>query len=242
MKSNLIIGALLALGLTACSIDKEVVAVYKGDPGANGHSLVSRYVNVSGCECDEQGGSRLDIYLDLDDSLSVSEGDVYSNSLVACNGANGLQGPKGLTGAQGAQGIPGVAGPKGDKGDVGPKGLTGAAGATGATGATGVAGPVGPIGPQGPQGAMGPQGPQGPAGALLQNYVLSTSTCTSLGDGFWAKRNDDDAKVYSNSSCSSLVVTIYAEHNSNGDASYWLTSTRLAFNDNNGNLRVIKFN
>lgn len=278
---------LVTLGIlaavTACSVDKEVVQVLRGADGKNGHSLVSQYVEVNTCECDEQGGTRLDIYLDIDDSLSISEGDLFQNSLIACNGRNGLQGIQGLPGVQGVQGeqgpqgIPGEAGPQGIAGEQGvqglpgPQGLTGETGATGATGSQGVAGPQGPAGATGPQGAMGPQGPQGPAGAILQNYVLSESSCTDIDDGYFAKKSGDDAKVYTptyscnsgytlqfnntckknrNGSivaanvnqCGNLVVTIYAEHVSNGDASYWLTALRLAFNDNNGNLRIIKFN
>lgn len=235
------LGALLLAVMIGCTPTKEVVDVYKGDrgdDGQNGYSLASQVQQAAGCECDEQGGQRLDIYLDLDRDGNVSEGDVFQNSLIACNGRNGLRGPRGYTGAQGQQGIPGAQGPQGLPG---PQGLTGAQGATGQTGAQGVAGPAGPQGPQGPQGSMGPQGPQGPAGAILTAYTLG-STCLSIGDGYYAKRNSDEAKIYSNSSCSTLVVVIYANHNSGGDASYWLTSNRLAFNDNNGNLRVIKFN
>ncbi len=254
-KKFLIIAA--ALALTACPGRKETATIYHGQDGANGangHSLVSQFAEVNGCECDEQGGTRLDIYLDLDDSLSVSEGDTFQNSLIACNGRNGLRGPRGLTGAQGEQGIPGEAGPQGEQGVPGPQGLTGAAGATGATGAQGVAGPVGPIGPQGPQGTMGPAGPQGPAGAVLQNYTLSSSTCTSIGDGYYAKKDGDTVKLYkdlpgnSGSDCdgsgpdSNFAANLYAEHTSNGEASIWLSATRLGFNDNSGNLRVIKFN
>lgn len=267
-------GLILALALAACSPAREVVEASKGDTGAqgpmgpagptgpqgaNGHSLVSEVTQVYGCACDEAGGQSLDIYIDLDDSLTVSEGDLYSSSLIACNGHNGLNGATGLTGAQGPQGapgtpgatgpqgIPGAPGPQGTpgiqgpQGLPGPQGLVGAAGAVGPAGAQGVAGPTGPIGPQGPQGAAGAQGPAG-AGSTLQNYTLSTSSCLSLGDGLYGKRSSSDAKIYSNSSCSTLLVTVYAEHVSNGDASYWLTATRLGFNDGAGNLRVIKFN
>lgn len=237
------------LGSFGCSVSREVVEVYKGETGqngTNGHSLVSETVDVYGCECDQQGGQSLNIYMDNDDSLTVSEGDSYQTSLVACNGHNGLNGSQGLPGTQGAQGdqgpqgLPGEAGPQGLPGVQGPEGIAGPAGAVGAQGAQGLAGPTGPAGPQGPQGTQGAQGPAG-AGATIQNYTLGSS-CTSLGDSFYAKRSGDEAKVYSNSNCTTSVVTIYAEHVSNGEASYWLTATRLAFNDNNGNLRVIKFN
>lgn len=220
-----------------------------GAAGANGHSLVSQTVEAGYCECDQAGGNRLDIYLDNDDSLSVSEGDSFQSALIACNGRNGLNGSNGLpgttgatgetgstgeTGATGAQGIPGAQGPSGSQGTPGPMGMMGPQGAMGSPG------PTGSTGPQGPQGTPGAQGPAG-SGATLQNYTLNSS-CQSVSDGYYAKKSGSDVKLYSNSSCSSLVTTVYAEHVSNGDASYWLTSTRLGFNDNSGNLRVIKFN
>lgn len=258
-----LLAAIASFALAAgCSPQREVVSIISGTPGAdgaNGHSLVSQYQEVTGCECDEQGGSRLDIYLDLDDSLGVSEGDVFQNSLIACNGRNGMRGPRGYPGVQGEQGIPGEAGPQGIPGEQGiqglpgPQGLVGATGAVGPQGIPGLPGPTGATGATGPQGAMGPQGPTGPAGALLQNYTLGSS-CTSIGDGYYAKRDDTTVKLFkdlpgnSGSDCdssgsdSNFVANIYAEHTSNGEASFWLTATRLAFNDNNGNLRVIKFN
>lgn len=122
--SVLLIGLLIA----ACSPDKEVVSIIKGNPGGpgpNGHSLVSQYNNSSEIEC-QNGGTRLDIYLDVDDSLTASEGDIYQNSLVACNGGAG------------PQGIPGESGPQGI-GLIGPQGPPG----------TGTPGPTGPQGPPG---------------------------------------------------------------------------------------------
>lgn len=246
--------------LAGCSLKKEVVDIYKGDRGdngSNGHSLVSVLTNVEECECDEQGGSRLDIYLDNDDSLSVSEGDSFQNSLIACNGRNGMRGPRGYPGVQGEQGIPGeqgpqgLAGPQGLQGEQGPQGLTGATGATGETGAQGIQGPVGPVGPQGPQGAMGPQGPVGPSGAILTHVALSTS-CTDT-DSYpaipamsnrWIKRSSNMIVIYDDNDCggNDEVLRIYAEHTSNGSASYWFSSTVLGFNDNTGNLRLLKFN
>lgn len=95
---------------------------------------------------------------------------------------------------------------------------------------------------KGDQGLQGVPGAQGPAGsnATLQNYTLSSS-CLSVGDGWWAKKSSDDVKLYSNSSCSNLVENLYSDHTSNGVASIWLSPTRLGFNDGDGNLRVLKF-
>lgn len=257
--------ALCTLMVIACSPSKETVSVingrdgqngHDGANGQNGHSIVSMYSETCQFEC-PAGGTRLDLYVDMDDSLSASEADLYQGSIIACNGLNGLNGQDGLPGAtgaqgeQGAQGIPGEQGPAGLPGPQGPPGAQGVAGAQGPVGPQGPQGPAGPIGQTGATGAQGPQGPtgpQGPSGAIIQNYTLSSSTCTSIGDGYYAKKggsgHSDEANLYSSSSCSSssYVVTIYSEHVSNGSASYWLTATRLAFNDNNGNLRVLKFN
>lgn len=189
-----------------------------GPQGANGHSLVSETVAASALEC-AVSGQRLDIYVDLDDSLSLSAGDQFSSSLISCNGANGLDGAQGVAGEQGPQG------------EVGPEGLMGAEGPQGAEG------PTGPQGVQGPQGAQGAQGPAG-SGATIQNYTLNTSTCLSIGDSLYAKRNSTDVRVYSASNCNgaSLVAQIDGEH------PVFLTGDRLGFNVNGGNLRVLKFN
>ncbi len=203
-----------------------------GASGANGHSLVSEMVEASWCECDWRGGNRLDIYLDLDDSLSVSEGDTFQSALIACNGMNGLNGENGLPGAEGAQGIPGATGPAGETGLAGP------AGEVGAEGAMGLPGPVGPEGPQGPMGLTGAQGPAG-SGATLQAYTLGTS-CSSVGGGLYAKKSGDTAKIYDDNDCDSsdFVATLGSE------SSMWLSSTRLAFVDDASGvvLRVLNFN
>lgn len=214
------------LALSACEFKKEVVGMLKGDPGANGadgYSLVSVTTQVDGCECDGAGGQRLDVYLDLDRSTTVTEADAYQNSLVACNGQQGLRGYRGYPGEMGPPGI-GIPGPQGIQGEPGP------------------------MGPPG-QSIQGPPGATGPAGAVIQNYALGSS-CTSIGDGYYAKRSGDEARIYtadsnpndSSGNCDNFVANLYAEHTSNGSASMWLSATRLAFNDNNGNLRVLKFN
>jgi hypothetical protein len=200
-----------------------------GVAGANGHSLVSETVEASGCECDWQGGTRLDIYMDMDDSLSLTEGDTFQSSLVACNGMNGLNGQDGLPGATGAQGIPGA---------TGPEGIAGPAGEVGPEGAQGLVGPVGPMGPAGPQGLTGAQGPAG-SGATLQAFTLGSS-CLSVGGGLYAKKSGDTAKIYDDNDCDSNdFVTTVGEQ-----ASYWLSSTRLAFVDASSGvvLRVLNFN
>lgn len=192
----------------------------KGDPGVqgpmgpmgpNGYSLVSVYNSASALEC-ANGGSRLDIYLDLDQSLSATSSDSYQSSLIACNGANG---------AQGVQGVPGAQGPQGE---IGPQGVAG------------VQGPVGPAGPQGPQGETGAQGPAG-SGASIQNFTLTTSCGVSIGNSLYAKLQSGNIQIYSTSNCqsASLVTTI------SGSNPIWITTTRLGFNVS-GSLRVIQYN
>jgi len=118
---------LMLLLLMSCNPKKEVVGFKDGDngkDGKNGHSLVSEYADASELEC-SNGGTRLDIFLDLDDSLSASEGDLYLNSLVACDGETGLSGIPGEVGPRGEIGPQGSAGENGLPGPVGPQGLPG---------------------------------------------------------------------------------------------------------------------
>jgi hypothetical protein len=163
---------LLVLGFVLVGCDKrtEIATVVAVD-GKNGHSLVSQYNTIDSSSDSESdhieclnGGNRLDIFVDMDDSLSVSEGDVYSNSLIACNGLNGLQGLQGIQGVQGEageQGRQGIPGRRGPRGRQGPQGI---AGLDGADGPQGLRGEPGAIGPQGLQGLQGNTGPAGPAG------------------------------------------------------------------------------
>lgn len=250
MQKFVVILALLTL--IGCSPSKEVVNVIKGNDGANGHSLVSSYNESTSCECGENGGSRLDIYLDMDDSLSATEGDLYQNSLVVCNGLNGLngrdgedgeQGIQGPQGEQGPRGIPGRRGPRGLQGAVGPQGLVGATGPQGAAGAIGpqgpqgVAGPTGPQGPQGPQGLQGTPGVAGSSGATIVTYT--SSSCTHIaGSSYYVKPNGNNTKIYTSSSCSSSSSV---EELGDGD-SYWVGTNMLAVDYGDIGIKVITFN
>lgn len=201
-----------------------------GKNGANGHSLASVFANASALEC-PNSGSRLDIFLDLDDSLSATEADEYLGSLVACNGANGLNGSDGQDGQDGIDGRDGVQGAQGIPGAQGPKGCTGPQGPAGSEGDQG---PVGPQGPQGPQGTQGAQGPAG-SGATITNFNISS--CTLISSGKWAKANGGQVKIYSNSSCSNSYTAL-----DNTSSTLWLTSNELAVFVDTSSLRVIKFN
>lgn len=217
---KLFVYILLSSALFGCGqvAEFKLVPGPKGDKGDNGHSLVSQYVSASALEC-EQGGSRLDIYVDLDDSLSTSDGDKYQSSLIACNGVNGLKGDKG------------------DPGAVGPPGLSGPPGLNGNPGHDGAPGPAGPPGPQGPQGTPGAQGPRGEGGSVNQHNVAS---CTSLGCGIWMKAGTGSESgsvgIYTNSSCS-------GSHNQMNDAksTFWISSDQLAVYVNGSTVRVLTF-
>lgn len=226
-------GLLFVLLLTACGPRKETVGVINGsdgkdgrdgengNDGKNGHSLVSEYVESSELEC-SNGGTRLDIYLDLDDSLSASEADQYLNSLIACNGANGLNGQ---AGAQGE------AGPAGLQGEIGPQGTPGEAGAQG---------PVGPMGPQGPQGEQGEQGlpgANGSSGATVTSYTSSNCTLVS-GSSYYVKNNGSNSGIYTTSTCSSNSKVFEM---GNGDA-FWFSGNILGVKLVSGGVRVINFN
>lgn len=213
---------LLTLSLLALAACQEVDKVQliqgpqgaTGIAGANGHSLVSQFVSIDSesLEC-TNGGTRLDIYMDMDDSLTVTDGDTYEGSLVACNGANGLNGQDGIAGAQGPQG------------ETGPQG---------ATGAQGVAGPVGPVGPQGPQGT---QGATGPAGSGATITVYSSSNCTSLGNGYYGKAGSNAYSIYTTSTCSGSHNDL-----NSANPTMWISSDVLGVFSSPNTLRSISFN
>lgn len=227
MKRLCIIGL---LALAACSPKRELVDVLSGKdgaPGANGHSIVSQYQSASEVEC-SSGGSRLDMYLDLDDSLSASSADKYTNSVVVCNGSNGLNGQ---------QGTPGAQGPTGVAGSVGPQGPPGSNGNNGAPGSPGSAGPTGPQGPAGPQGI---QGPAGSSGATIKDYT--SNSCTLI-DGsspaVYVKPNGQNIKVYSKMKSNGDCDDSFAEISSG--ESIWLGAKILGV-WSGSSLRVITFN
>jgi len=229
MKKLMVI--LCLLSVIGCSPDREVVEVIKGKDGvdgANGHSIVSQFNEASQCECGENGGTRLDLFIDMDDSLSTTESDLYQGSLVACNGANGLNGENGLDGTDGAQGVPGEQGPQGEQGEIGAQGVAGS---------TGEQGPVGPQGPTGPQGLQGIPGVAGTNGSGA-TILASSSTCVQVDGNYYMKNDtlyyeDDSSKCDGNHDKVSL--------NSSGD-SLWVAAKKLAVLDGDGELRVIIFN
>lgn len=210
------------LVLAGCAKDESVIATITANDGKNGHSIVSSYNSASELECEGSDGYRLDMYIDLDDSLTASEGDKFSNSLVVCNGQNGLNGENGLQG------------PQGEQGEQGPQGLQGLAGPQGEPGAQGSPGPTGPQGPQGPQGI---QGPAGSSGATIVSY--SSNSCTKIsGTSTYVKpTGSSNFGLYSSSSCHSSSK--FAEV-SQGE-SYWVSGTSLAIWEDDS-LRVITFN
>jgi hypothetical protein len=233
----------LLLVVAACNKRTEEATVTAID-GKNGHSVVSVYNESSELEC-SNGGQRLDLYLDLDDSISVTEGDMFMNSLVTCNGLNGLNGAQGPQGEPGPQGLIGETGPQGLTGPrgyqgfpglpgaIGPRGLPGVTGSTGPQGLPGVAGPVGP------QGAQGPQGIQGPAGSSGATIVLySQTSCTRIGStNRYLKVQGNNVQFFSSSNCSSNSKLAEV---SQGE-SFWVTGNMLAVYDD-CSVRVITFN
>lgn len=203
---------LLTLVVASCSPRLGI----NGHDGKNGHSMVSEYNTPSGMEC-SNGGSRLDVYLDMDDSLTVSSNDTYQGSLVACNGMNGLAGAQGTTGAQGDTGL------TGSNGSVGPQGPAG----------VGLPGPMGETGPMGLTGAQGASG----SGATITSYTLSV--CTSLGMGLFGKSNTNTYSVYTMSSCASSSKV---EDMNDSKSTLWFTSKILGVFSSPNGLRVITYN
>lgn len=241
--------ALAAMLLVSCGQQQKfkLIPGPQGPAGANGHSLVSEYVESD--ECDN-GGTRLDVLLDLDDSLSVTEGDLYQNSLIACNGDQGEQGERGIQGIQGEdgeRGIPGQRGPRGLRGRVGRQGLTGQQGeqgipgTVGQQGAQGDPGPTGEQGDQGPAGEQGERGLQGVAGSNGTNATASISTtgssCALISGTSYYSKND---RVYNNNSCSNSHSGMVADLN--GGDSFWVASNKLAVDFTSSSMKIITFN
>lgn len=112
---NMFKAVVIAVLITGCGSRRSLVADLRAN---NGHSLVTSLASASELEC-VSGGNRLDVFLDLDYSLTPSAADQYMNSLVACNGAMGL------TGATGEPGPTGAIGPVGPAGEPGPAGIDG---------------------------------------------------------------------------------------------------------------------
>lgn len=115
MKKLIVI--LFAIVFFGCQQETELVRIVSGN---DGHSLVSEYHSPTAFECGELGGSRLDVYLDMNYNLVSDAGDVFQNSLLSCNGAIGvgIPGPIGPQGPPGVDGAPGPVGPVGDSGAV----------------------------------------------------------------------------------------------------------------------------
>jgi hypothetical protein len=224
MKFELLL--LVSLCFISCGTDSVTIGGLNGSDGrdgingkdgANGHSLVSQFVDASDFEC-PNGGSRLDIFMDIDDSLSVSESDLFESSLIACNGVNGLDGAEGAQGEQGPQGIQGEVGPQGEPGPQGD------------------VGPTGPAGEQGPQGETGAEGPSGTGASIVS---FTSSSCTAITNtSFFAKSNGSNTGIYSSSSCSNGLKVFELGQ---GD-SFWVSSTALAVKLSTPGIRVIFFN
>ena len=232
---------LMTLLLMSCSDDRTTQATVtakdgatgqtgaQGEQGINGHSIVTKVAEASECEC-ENSGSRIDMFIDLNNSLNADENDVYQNSIVVCNGRNGAKGERGATGAQGPQGM------IGPMGLMGPRGLTGAVGPAGAIGPQGIPGIAGPIGPVGPQGPQGLPGASSGSGATIKAYTQSSCTLIT-GTSTYMKPNGNNFSLYSSSSCSNSSK--FAEV-SEGE-SYWASANSLAV-WGDCVLRVITFN
>ncbi len=177
---NIIFVSLVVL-LSSCYDGYQVYPNAPGAPGASGptgssgHSLVTaaRTLSSESSECPGAGGHSLDVYIDTDNSNSLTSPDTFDNSVFACNGV----------------------------------------------------------------------GSGGSSSGSVRAYTLGSS-CTSLGDSRWAKKdsNSDSANIYDNSTCSSnhLLASVDSGNTSNQDSSYWLTNTRLAFYSD-GTLRVVTF-
>lgn len=237
---------LMTLLLMSCTDDRKTQATVtakdgltgqtgaqgeQGVAGQNGHSIVTKITEASECEC-ESSGSRIDMFIDLNDNFESDEGDVYQNSLVVCNGRNGQRGERGERGSQGPQGIQGLVGPRGLQGLQGIQGPMGQPGDIGPQGIQGVAGPIGPQGIQGPQGQTGAAG----SSATIKSYTGSSCTLIT-GSSMYVKASGYNFGLYTSSNCHSSTK----EYEVSQGESYFAASNVLAI-WNDGTLRVITFN
>jgi hypothetical protein len=215
-----------------------------GKDGLNGHSIASQIVNISAGVLCTAGGNSLDIYLDMDDTLTVTSLDTYQGSLITCNGVNGLNGTNGLDGTNGTNGTNGQDGTNGTNGQ---DGATGAQGIPGAVGPQGIPGPSGAVGaqgipgPQGIQGIQGLQGIQGPAGTSAIITAYTSYSCVAIvGTVYYGQvKNGNSYGIYSAFGCASnkLVYTM-----SSGFSSVWLSSKILSAYDGVNGIRTVTFN
>lgn len=86
-----------------------------GQDGSDGHSIVAQSPGTLPVIC-TNGGSAVDLYMDMDYDLAVSVGDVFQSTVFACNGLNGADGQDGEDGQDGATGPQGPQGPQGPAG------------------------------------------------------------------------------------------------------------------------------
>ncbi len=229
-----------ALLLTACGT--EVTKVVRGPKAENGHSIVSTPTAApAGIIC-PNAGTGMDLYIDMDDSLTVSEGDKYQGGMVACNGLNGLAGANGSTGADGSNGTNGVDGGTGQDGAAGidglagtdgAQGIPGAPGPQGLAGADGLAGAEGVDGTDGTDGVDGTDGTDGAPGSTVTITEYSSASCTSIAEStYYAKAGD----LYDTADCAASDKV-----NLSSTQTMWISSSQLVTKANSS-IRVIKFN
>jgi hypothetical protein len=122
-KSNLVIGILASLALTACGQKDAINGVNgrDGSPGANGIDGVScTQITVGGSEAAPNGGSLITC---ANGSVLIRNG---YNGLNGRNGAPGLAGTNGTNGTDGTNGVDGTNGTNGTNGNDGAAGSNGA--------------------------------------------------------------------------------------------------------------------
>ena len=229
---RLLIAVLLLLSASCAKKEYDLVPGANGTDGKNGHSLVSQYMAATELECDANGGSRLDIYIDLDDSLTPSDGDRYQNSIVACNGLNGLNGTDGTDGTNGNNGINGHDGIAGPPGQSGPPGLNGNPGHDGQPGPSGPPGQDGSPGSNGHDGAPGQDGKD--AHVTPKNV---TATCSVITANYSALVKSNTVEIYNGATCAGQKVFVLTSSAS----TFWLSLTELAVFVDPAGLRILTY-
>jgi len=238
-----ILALLVLLGTVGCSDSRTTEATVRAIDGRNGHSLVSQYMAATELECDAEGGARLDIYMDLDDSLTSSDGDLYQNSIIVCNGKNGLDGAAGQDGTDGQDGQDGTNGNNGENGHDGIAGPPGQAGPPGLNGNPGHDGSPGPQGPPGSPGAPGQNGHDGSNGSNGQDAHVTpknvTGNCSNISTGYDAKIKDNTVELYTAGFSCSSPKKVYTLTSS--ASTFWLSATELAVFVDPAGLRILTY-
>ena len=253
----------LAVSFSACTDLAEVkiagidgVNGVDGVNGTNGADGYSSLISISTLNSESevcQSGSGILLATGLDTNRnSVLEPEEMNESSIAvvCNGLPGAEGPQGPVGPAGADGANGEDGSDGTNGSDGQNGSDGVSctlqdteegaivtcGDTSTTIYDGQNGTDGTDGTDGQDGSDGEDGEDGEdASAILSSYTLSTS-CQSVGNGFYAKKFGTTAKIYTDNDCDDKVADLVE----NSDEVYFSSNIMFIVEEGPSSVKLFK--